>query len=72
MFDNEDGSCQCGGHAVVRVNKKNDSRFYGCSNYPVCKNTEPLHRNKPQGDFLISGDDILEAFYDAFYDGDGR
>lgn len=29
----------CNGHLVERINKKNHTKFYGCSNYPRCKYT---------------------------------
>lgn len=69
-FDHEDGSCpECGGHAVERINKMRGTIFHGCSNYPRCLNTEPIRQSR--GDFLLSDDDILRAYYEAFYDGDG-
>lgn len=57
-FDREDGSCECGGHAVKREGRH--GLFYGCSNFPRCRNTEPLQHNRPPGSFLISGDELLE------------
>lgn len=70
MFDHEDGSCSCGGHAVTRQNKKTGHLFYGCSNFPKCNNTESLNR-EPIGDFFSSRDDMLRSYYEAFYEGDG-
>lgn len=29
----------CNGNLVERINKKNNNKFYGCSNYPRCKYT---------------------------------
>ncbi len=29
----------CNGNLVERINKKNNTKFYGCSNYPRCKYT---------------------------------
>lgn len=31
----------CGSELVVRKNKKDGSRFFGCSNYPTCTHAEP-------------------------------
>lgn len=72
MFDHEDGSCECGGHAVERHNQKTGDRFYGCSNYPKCVNTSPLDRGLPMGHDLMSGADYLREWANAFYDGDGK
>lgn len=30
---------------VIRVQRKDGSRFIGCTNYPVCTHTEPLHED---------------------------
>lgn len=30
---------KCGGSWIKHVNKENNGRFFGCSNYPRCKNT---------------------------------
>lgn len=30
---------RCGSNMILRQNKKNGEEFYGCSNYPKCKNT---------------------------------
>ena len=68
-FDREDGSClACDGHAVKR--KSQYGEFHGCSNYPTCRNSEAIRAGR--GSFLLSGDDIDRAYYDAFYDGDGK
>ncbi len=32
----------CGEEMEVKENRSDDSEFYGCSNYPFCKHTEPL------------------------------
>lgn len=72
MFDREDGSCQCGGHAMIRLNNKTNRQFYGCDQYPKCKNTEPLNHGNPfHGDLFLSADEMLECWADAMYDGDG-
>lgn len=71
-FHDEDGSClMCAGHAVQRLNAKTQRPFYGCSNYPKCRNTAAI-TSWHSGEFLLSDEDIAEAFYEAFYDGDGR
>lgn len=70
MFDYEDGSCQCGGHAIKRLNKKTGHEFYGCSNFPECRNTENIKPYIGQS-FLLGYDDILMAYYESFYDRDG-
>jgi len=33
-------ACVCGGRYVKRFNKANGNTFYGCNNYPTCKNTK--------------------------------
>lgn len=33
---------QCGGSLVVRTNKENNNRFWGCSNFPKCRFTKPF------------------------------
>lgn len=71
-FDHEDGHCSCGGHTVRRENRATKQQFYGCSNFPKCTNTEPLHRNRIRGDFFTGHDDYVREFAEAFYDGDGR
>ena len=36
-------SCpQCGGSLVLRTNKENNNRFWGCSNFPKCRFTKPF------------------------------
>jgi len=35
--------CSCGGTFIVRVNKSNGSKFWGCSRFPKCKNTEKFN-----------------------------
>lgn len=65
-FDHEDGSCSCGGHAVVRTNRKDSSQFYGCSNFPKCRNTAPVGNGHGfTGDGLMSGEDQLTAWAEA-------
>lgn len=32
----------CGNEMIVRVSKKNNSRFFGCSNFPNCTHTEKI------------------------------
>lgn len=69
-FDPEDGSCACGGHAVQRMNPKTQRLFYGCSNYPQCRIT--ASDRSGGGDLFLSRQARDEAFYDAFYEGDGK
>lgn len=69
-FNPEDGSCPCGGHAVQRMNAKTKQVFHGCSEFPKCRNVQGPRRT--HGDFFLSADDYDEAFYEAFYEGDGR
>lgn len=33
----------CGSIMLIRENKENGDKFYGCIEYPECKNTEPLN-----------------------------
>jgi ssDNA-binding Zn-finger/Zn-ribbon topoisomerase 1 len=33
---------KCGRPMVVRQNRANGSRFMGCSNYPICRETAPI------------------------------
>jgi len=33
---------RCGSVMVIRENSENSDKFYGCSNYPDCKNTESI------------------------------
>lgn len=33
---------KCGSVMVIRENNKTGDEFYGCTNYPECKNTKPL------------------------------
>lgn len=70
LFDREDGSCQCGGHAIERVNRGTGEVFWGCSNYPKCRSSVSA-QSRQRGDFFLSDDDYALAFYEAFYDGDG-
>lgn len=34
--------CKCGSHMVIRTNREKGNKFYGCSNYPECRNTLPI------------------------------
>jgi hypothetical protein len=34
--------CSCGFAMIKRKNTKNGTEFYGCSNFPICKNTVSL------------------------------
>lgn len=71
-FDREDGSClECDGHAVQRLNAKTQQPFHGCSNFPRCRNVQSMGYSRG-GSLLLSPDDLDEAFYEAFYEGDGR
>ena len=36
-FDPE-GGCSCGGQAVKRINKRTGEAFWGCSEFPKCRN----------------------------------
>lgn len=69
-FDREDGSClACEGHAVTRQGQYGP--FLGCTNFPSCRNTAPMPRQRG-GSFLVSQEDMDQAYYEAFYEGDGR
>ena len=35
-------ACSCGGREVVRRNRTTGQRFYGCSQYPSCRQTRPF------------------------------
>ncbi|GAF66437.1 hypothetical protein BTS2_3338 [Bacillus sp. TS-2] len=35
-------SCDCGAAMIVKKNRINQNRFYGCSDYPKCRNTRAL------------------------------
>lgn len=35
----------CDGPMISRLNKKNQSRFWGCKNFPVCKGTRDVDGN---------------------------
>lgn len=35
---------------VLRVNHKDNSQFWGCYNYPVCKNTKAYNADKNEAD----------------------
>ncbi len=67
-FNHDDGSCDCGGHAVERTNRRTGEVFYGCDRYPQCKNTEPLHFAQAHGfsgDGLLSSEDVMECWAEA-------
>jgi ssDNA-binding Zn-finger/Zn-ribbon topoisomerase 1 len=51
---------QCTGHFVMRLNRKNLSRFFGCSRYPKCKATRSYESVEQQlmMDFLGELPDI--------------
>ncbi len=34
--------CSCGYSMKIRINYKTKEPFWGCRNYPKCKNTKPL------------------------------
>lgn len=34
--------CKCGNQMILKKNKSNQKRFYGCRNFPSCKNTKAL------------------------------
>lgn len=43
VFNAEIFTCKrCGSAMILRQNKKNGEKFYGCSNYPKCKHTVPI------------------------------
>lgn len=69
MFD-PDGDCSCGGHAVKKINNKTKETFWGCSEFPACKNTWN-GINTYSTNWLVSEEDELMAYYSAFYNGDG-
>lgn len=69
-FDPEDGSClNCSRGRAVRKSGRY-GEFYGCSNFPACKVTESIIRNR-SSDFFLDDDGYDKAYYEAFYDGDG-
>ena len=66
MFNHEDGSCtECDGHAIIRTNSKTGDSFYGCTNFPRCKNTQSLRSNRFSGDGFFSSDQELECWAEA-------
>jgi ssDNA-binding Zn-finger/Zn-ribbon topoisomerase 1 len=36
---------RCGSFMISRMNKSNQSRFWGCSNFPVCAGTRDVDGN---------------------------
>lgn len=42
-FDDKHGLCPCGSRLTIRKNRKNNTDFLGCLQYPKCKNTKPLN-----------------------------
>lgn len=36
------GICTCGKAMIKRQNSKDKTYFKGCTNYPICKHTEPI------------------------------
>ena len=61
--------CQSG-RLILRKNEKDDSEFFGCSNYPYCKYTNgdiySVNRNKRCvrcGDFMVVRDSKHGLFY---------
>lgn len=68
MFDVEDGSCDCGGHAVKRHNSKTGEPFWGCSNFPKCRNTERYPHswsNQFHGHDMMTSQEELECWAEA-------
>jgi hypothetical protein len=35
--------CRCGGEFIERTRRPDGHRFLGCSNFPACRQTRPLH-----------------------------
>lgn len=58
---------QCGGAWIKHVNKKNGGRFFGCANYPRCKNT----RDKQASNRQCSSGHMRTAA-NTLYDAAGR
>ncbi len=45
--DPEPRKCpRCKAELVVRYSQKNDSKFFGCSNFPICRHTEPINSKR--------------------------
>ena len=38
----------CGGEMVSRQNRRDQSRFWGCKKYPVCKGTRTVDGDEPK------------------------
>lgn len=34
----------CDGRLILRTNKRNGEQFWGCTNFPRCKHTQPITR----------------------------
>jgi ssDNA-binding Zn-finger/Zn-ribbon topoisomerase 1 len=61
-FQPNDRCEKCGGSWIKHVNKENNGRFFGCSNYPRCKNTRDKqyaekycnngHRRTPENTYV--------------------
>lgn len=56
-FDPEDGSCECGGHAVTRRRAIDEREFWGCSNFPRCRNAESIERAQFNTALVMLGED---------------
>lgn len=48
--------CKCGKLRVMRANLKTQEKFYGCSNYPACKLTEPFKESTKVRNIRIASD----------------
>lgn len=73
LFNFEDGSCQCGGHAI-KVVSKSGKEYERCTNYPKCMSMAPVgwELSPFMGHDLMTGDEFQWAWADAMYDGDGK
>lgn len=52
-------SCSvCGKEMIIRTNSKNSDKFYGCTGYPKCKNTEQItlnnNNNEKQNELIFN------------------
>lgn len=41
-FNTKYGVCNCGCDWAIRTNKKDKTKFLGCSNFPTCKKTKSI------------------------------
>ncbi len=55
----ECGDTLAAGIMVIRENKKTGKKFYGCSNFPSCKCTEPIDHSEYPDDNEYEIDDYF-------------